>query len=470
MFLRQITDSALAQNAYLIGCQRSGEAVIIDPERDLDRYLQLAEQNNLRITAVADTHIHADYLSGARELVERHQVTAYLSEEGGADWQFEWAKGNPRVRFLKDGDRFKVGNIELKAVLTPGHTPEHMSFLVTDHGGGADEPIAFLTGDFIFVGDVGRPDLLESAAGQAGVMEPSARTLYASLRATSGLAEHLQILPAHGAGSACGKALGAIPNSVLGYERRFNPAFREALTASEDEFVRDILTGQPEPPRYFARMKRDNKLGPALLADGKLPQPRHLARAALGEWIDQPGLAILDLRADRVAFATNHLRGSLFAPPAGGRLSVAAGSYLEETSRILLVVEDSSQVDDAVRQLVRIGLDRVDAWILATEALSQQELTVGYPRIAASALPAGATVLDVRGADEFAASHVRGAKNIAHTRLAARLDEVPAGSPLHVHCASGLRAAMACAYLASLGREVIHVDGAYGEIPQALKS
>ena len=470
MFLRQITDSSLAQNAYLIGCQRTGEAVIIDPERDLDRYFQVAGENNLRITAVADTHIHADYLSGARELVERHQATAYLSEEGGPDWQFEWAKGNPHARFLKHGDAFKVGNIELKAVLTPGHTPEHMSFLVTDLGGGADEPMAFLTGDFIFVGDVGRPDLLESAAGQAGVMEPSARTLYASLRATANLSDHLQILPAHGAGSACGKALGAVPNSVLGYERKFNPAFREALAAGEDQFVKSILAGQPEPPRYFARMKRDNKLGPALLADGRLPQPQRINTAALGAWIGQPGTAILDLRGDRVAFAANHLTGSLFAPPAGGKLSVAAGSYLDETARILLVVEAPSQVDDAVRQLVRIGLDQVDAWIPAAEALSAADSTASYPRIAASQLPAGATVLDVRGADEFAASHVKGAKNIAYTRLAARLDEVPAGSPLHVHCASGLRAAIASAYLASLGREVIHVDGSFAEIPAILKS
>ena len=246
MFLRQITDSALAQNAYLIGCQRTGEAVLIDPERDLDRYFKVAADNDLRITAVADTHIHADYLSGARELMERHGVTGYLSEEGGPDWQFEWAKGHSNARFLKHRDVFRVGNIEFKALLTPGHTPEHMSFLVTDTGGGADEPMALLTGDFIFVGDVGRPDLLESAAGQAGVMERSARTLYASLRATADLPAHLQILPAHGAGSACGKALGAIPNSVLGYERKFNPAFREALTAGEDKFVSDILHGQPE--------------------------------------------------------------------------------------------------------------------------------------------------------------------------------------------------------------------------------
>ena len=215
MFLRQIADSSLAQNAYLIGCQRSGEAIVIDPERDLDRYFKVAEENGLRITAVAETHIHADYFSGARELMERHGALAYLSEEGGPDWQFEWAKGRANARFLKHGDVFRVGNIEFKALLTPGHTPEHMSYLVTDIGGGADAPIAFLTGDFIFVGDVGRPDLLESAAGQAGVMEPSARTLYASLRATADLPGHLQILPAHGAGSACGKALGAIATAFL---------------------------------------------------------------------------------------------------------------------------------------------------------------------------------------------------------------------------------------------------------------
>jgi hydroxyacylglutathione hydrolase len=470
MFLRQITDSSLAQNAYLIGCQRTGEAIVIDPERDFDRYFQVAEENGLHITAVADTHIHADYLSGARELMERHGVIAYLSEEGGPDWQFEWAKGHAKARFLKRGDVFRVGNIEFKALLTPGHTPEHMSFLVTDIGGGADEPMALLTGDFIFVGDVGRPDLLESAAGQAGVMEPSARTLYASLRATADLPAHLQILPAHGAGSACGKALGAIPNSVLGYERKFNPAFREALTASEDKFVSDILHGQPEPPRYFARMKRDNRLGPALLPDGKLPVPSRIAADQLGSWIGQKDRAILDLRADRAGFAEKHVRGSLFAPMPGGKLPVAAGSYVDEAARILLVVEDEAQLDDAVRQLVRIGLDRVEAWIPVNEALSASDLVSRYPRISTRELQTGEHVLDVRGADEFAASHVAGAKNIAYTRLAARIDEVPSAGPLFVQCGSGLRAGIAAAYLASQGRDVVHVDGDFADIPTGLKS
>lgn len=468
MFLRQITDSSLAQNAYLIGCQRSGEAVLIDPERDLDRYFQVAAENDLRITAVADTHIHADYLSGARELVERHGATAYLSEEGGPDWQFEWAKGNPKARFLKHGDVFRVGNIEFKALLTPGHTPEHMSFLATDLGGGADEPMAFLTGDFIFVGDVGRPDLLESAAGQSGVMEPSARTLYQSLRATAGIADHVQVLPAHGAGSACGKSLGAVPNSVMGYERKFNAPFREALTAPEDQFVSNILSGQPEPPLYFARMKRDNKLGPALLPDGKLPAPKRITADQLGEWIGNA--AILDLRSDKAAFAEKHLKGSLFAPIAGGRLPIAAGSYVEENTRILLAVEHESQVDEAVRQLIRIGYDRIEGWILIGEALANSGFTDSYPRIATSDLPTGATVLDVRRADEYGSSHVAGAKNIAYTRLAARFDEVPDVSPLHIHCAGGTRAAIAAAYLASRGRRVVHVDGSFADIPAELKS
>ena len=173
MFLTQIYDSALSQYAYLIACQRTGEALIIDPERDIDRYLEIAAANDFRITAVTETHIHADFLSGTREfLQELTEVTAYLSDMGTADWKYSWAEGDPRVRLLRDGDSIEVGNIEVKAVHTPGHTPEHLSFLIIDHGGGATEPMGMATGDFVFVGDVGRPDLLESAAGQVGAREP----------------------------------------------------------------------------------------------------------------------------------------------------------------------------------------------------------------------------------------------------------------------------------------------------------
>lgn len=476
MFLRQITDAALAQNAYLIGCQRTGEAVIVDPERDVDRYLQIAAENGLRITAVADTHIHADYLSGAREMMERHGAKAYLSEEGGPDWQFEWAKGHANARFLRDGDSFHVGNIELKAVLSAGHTPEHLSFLVTDHGSGATEPIGLLSGDFIFVGDVGRPDLLESAAGQVGVMEPSARTLYASLRATSVLSDHLQILPAHGAGSACGKALGAIPISVLGYERRFNPALHSALNDAEQVFVNDILSGQPEPPRYFARMKRDNRLGPALLPDGQLPQPKHLEITDLAGFLAQEHMVTLDLRADRQSFLRRHLKGALLAPLAGGKLPIAAGSYVDENAQILLIVNDPKEVDEAVRQLIRIGLDHVDAWITASEMTgvsdalmtTQAFITTSHLQEVLNAHPE-AQVLDVRSADEYSARHVEGSLHIAYTRLATRLNELPQGRRLYVHCGSGLRASLATAYLSKEGYNAVLVDGAFDKISSDIK-
>lgn len=476
MFLRQITDHSLAQNAYLIGCQRTGEAIIVDSERDVDRYLKIAADNDLKITAVADTHIHADYLSGARELMEHHGIIAYLSGEGGPDWQFEWAKENPSTRLLHDGDTFMVGNIELKAVLSAGHTPEHMSFLVTDIGGGAKAPMGLLSGDFIFVGDVGRPDLLESAAGQFGIMEPSARTLYKSLRKTSSLSEHLQILPAHGAGSACGKALGAVPTSVLGYERLNNEALREALEGSEDDFVKEILSGQPEPPPYFARMKRDNKVGPPLLTNGKLPSPLRLESSEVASLVNEEKHTILDLRKDRLEFMNQHLKGSLFAPLPGGKLPIVAGSYVDESSAIVLLVNDEAEVDEAVRELIRIGLDKVEAWILASDALAVHGATKRQDSITTADLEKAlksdpnAMVLDVRGSGEFAESHVDGAKNIAYTRLATRLDEIPEDKKLYVHCGSGLRASFAASYLTRNHRKVIYVNGDFATIPADIKS
>jgi hydroxyacylglutathione hydrolase len=206
------------------------------------------------------------------------------------------------------------------------------------------------------------------------------------------------------------------------------------------------------------------------LPDGKLPAPKRIGVEGLGEWIGKADAAILDLRQDRAEFAAKHLQGSLFAPISGGKLPIAAGSYVEENARILLVVETGSQVDEAVRQLIRIGLDHVDAWIPADEALADARFTTSYRRIEPSALPAGSVVLDVRRADEFASSYLTGAKNIAYTRLAARFDEVPQAGPLYVHCAGGTRAAIAAAYLAGRGREVIHVDGRFAEFPAGMKS
>ena len=253
MLFRQIWDEKLAQYTYLVGCQRTGEALLIDPERDIDRYLAIADEEGLRITAVTETHIHADFLSGAREFAELG-VKVYLSNEGGPDWLYGWTEdGDYAVEMLEDGATFKVGNIEIRAVHTPGHTPEHLSFAITDLGGGADEPMGLASGDFVFVGDTGRPDLLESAAGVEGAMQEGAAALFRSVQRFLELPDYLQVWPGHGAGSACGKALGAVPESTVGYERRFSPAMRAAQDG-ERAFVHYVLDAQPEPPLYFGRM------------------------------------------------------------------------------------------------------------------------------------------------------------------------------------------------------------------------
>lgn len=469
MFLRQIFDPHLSQYAYLIGCQRTGEAIVIDPERDIDRYRAVAAEEGLRLTAVAETHIHADFVSGARELATEPAMRVYLSAEGGPDWQSEWAQGLSGVTLLHDGDTFQVGNIHFQAMHTPGHTPEHMVYLVTDLGSGANEPVALLTGDFIFVGDVGRPDLLEQAAGLAGTQETGARQLYASLRRVANLPCHLQILPAHGAGSACGKALGAVPFSTFGYEAKFNPAFRLAVGGSEEEFVSFILSGQPEPPAYFANMKHVNKVGPAVLRE--LPKPRPMVLGEVIARLDEPNFVALDTR-NRASFLARHLRRSLFAPPE--RFADFAGSFLAPENNIVLVLKDGDTVEDYLRQLVRMGFDNIIG-VLPTPAVefAPGTQTAAIPTVTFADVPALLVngmprhLLDVRKATEFAASHLRDAQNLAHTRLRPRLNEVVAG-PLLVHCASGLRAAGACAFLSRSGREAICIADRFDNAPKQL--
>ena len=229
MFVKRFFEPLIAQNSYLIGCASAGEAIVIDPNRDIQPYLDTAEREGLRITHVTETHIHADFLSGARELAHRTGASLCLSDEGDQDWKYQF----DHDRKLKHGDRITIGNVTLDVLHTPGHTPEHLTFLITD-GAAADKPIAAVTGDFIFVGDVGRPDLLERAAKMAGTMEQSAKTLWKSLQEFKKHPDWLQLWPGHGAGSSCGKGISAIPHSTLGYERLFNWAF---TAKSEAEFV-----------------------------------------------------------------------------------------------------------------------------------------------------------------------------------------------------------------------------------------
>ncbi|MEX2530708.1 MAG: MBL fold metallo-hydrolase [Gemmatimonadota bacterium] len=464
MLFRQILDPKLAQYAYLVGCQRTGEALLIDPERDIDRYVEMAEAEGLRITAVAETHIHADFLSGAREFAERFGTRIYLSDEGGAEWAGDWARdGEYDAVFLKDGDAFRVGGIEVQAVHTPGHTPEHISFLVVDRGGGASTPIGIATGDFVFVGDLGRPDLLEQAAGMHGVQEPSARQLYSSLPRFTELAEYVQVWPGHGAGSACGKALGAVPQTTVGYEKLYNASLSVAADG-ERAFVDAILAGQPEPQTYFARMKRQNNQGVPLL--GALPQPRKLTVSELTDAVEEGEMLVVDTRLDRTGFMGRHIPGALHAPM-NRNFNTVVGSLVEDETRPILLVVEEARVEEAVRDLVRIGYDNLPAFVTPDtltrhferggEHASIEEIS--FARVEEMRRRDDVAVVDVRYAAEFESGHVPDAINASYTRLPSLAGErIPDGKTLLVHCVAGARSAAAAAYLAREGYDVRFVD------------
>lgn len=463
MFLKQIYDTGLAQAAYMVGCQASGEAIVIDPERDIDQYYRIAKQNDLRITAVAETHIHADFVSGAREFAQDPDITLYLSSLGGEDWAYTWVGDRGNTVWLSDGDEFLIGNIRLKAVHSPGHTPEHLSYLITDEGGGADTPIAMATGDFVFVGDVGRPDLLESAAGVKGAMEPGARQLSDSLRGKlSDLPEFLQILPGHGAGSACGKALGAIPTSTLGYERRFNGALSLA-NESPDRFVEEILSGQPEPPLYFSRMKHVNRDG--IQVTGGVPTVPHLDAVTFNSEAKADGTRVVDTRTSRDEFLAQHHPAAIHAPHKGTELTNAAGSMVTEDERVLLVLNSSEDLDEVSRLLYRIGFDNLAGFITFDELAADPGTTLvelqsrPFQGFNVDDVGPNDAVLDVRRSDEFEGAHFEGAVHIPHTRLREHMDKLDAGTRYFIYCRTGRRASFAASYLASLGYDVVLLNG-----------
>ena len=462
MFFQRFYDVKLAQASYLLGCQQSGEAVVVDPNRDVEQYMTAAEAEGLRITHVTETHIHADFVSGARELAVRTGAQLLLSDAGTTDWKYAFA-AKAGARLLEDGDVFTVGNIRIEALHTPGHTPEHLSFLVTDTSASA-EPWGVLTGDFVFVGDVGRPDLLERAAGFADTMEAGARTLFRSLDRFRRLPDHLQVWPGHGAGSACGKTLGAVASTTVGYERRTNWGL--AIT-NEDDFVREVLAGQPEPPRYFAEMKRINKEGPRLLGGFVVPPhlPPHSLRAVL-----ERGETVVDTRP-AAKFAAGYVPGTINIP-LDASFTTWAGWLLAYDRDIYLLMEGASPraAEAAVRDLATIGLDRV-VGAFGEDAVSRWASAGGTLGTIAQVAPIDVarslerdevTVVDVRGHAEFDAGHLPGARNVPLGYLAERIRDLPADRPIILHCQAGGRSSIGASVLAARGRtDVMNMLGGY---------
>ncbi|MEO8287015.1 MAG: rhodanese-like domain-containing protein [Chloroflexota bacterium] len=454
MLLRRFYHDGLAQASYMVGCQASHEAIIIDPNRRVEQYIEAAYKEGLRITGVTETHIHADFVSGARELAQRTGAHLYLSDEGPSDWKYAFAT-SAGATMLHDGDTIQVGGVRLQVVHTPGHTPEHISFLLTDTRS-SDRPMGMFTGDFVFVGDVGRPDLLERAAGIKGTMESGARSLYASLQRFKELPDYLQVWPAHGAGSACGRALGAVPQSTTGYEKLTNWALQ---VSSEEEFVQEVLRGQPEPPPYFAHMKRINKEGPGPPPQHRVPMqvPCDLRLRLAGR------MTIVDVRR-AAQYAAGHLPGTINIPR-GGDFLIWAGWLLPYDKPLGLIVNDE-ELAAVTAELQMIGLDNVSAFwppsalkaSLPSKSTRPEHQCGRFKRQSASDLQAliekhDLVLLDVRTAEEHGAGHIPGSRNVPLAHLEEHIREIPRREQVVVYCAAGSRSPIAASILQGHGWE-----------------
>jgi len=440
MFFQHIYDKSLAQGSYLIGCQKTGESIVIDAKRDVDTYIDIAQQNGLRITHIAETHIHADFLAGSRELAALTGATMYLSDEGGADWSYEFDHVG-----LKNGDVITVGNLTLTVLHTPGHTPESISFLLVDTPA-TQKPVMLFTGDFVFVGDIGRPDLLEKAAGLIGTQEKGAHQMYQSLQTFRDLPGYVQVWPGHGAGSACGKALGAVASSTVGYETIRNWAFQ--YDDDEPGFVQYLLADQPEPPRYFAMMKKLNKVDRPLLTS--VPTQQKLSADVVQTALNT-GIKLIDTR-NKTDFAQGFVPGSLNIQ-GNNAFATWMGWFMTYDEPFMLVATDA-QIDDLTRKLMRIGLDNMLGYIDDVTSLGidlQTSDLVDLDTFKTYLNRDDVQVVDLRGAAEYNAGHVEGAENVFIGTLDKNLDKINRDRPVVIYCQGGDRATIGYSMLARNG-------------------
>ncbi len=449
MFFKHIYEPGLAHASYIVGCQKTGEALVIDPKRDIEDYIKIAEAEKLRITHIAETHIHADFLSGSQELAKVTGAKLYLSDEGGADWEYSF----PHVG-LKDGDSFMVGNLKLEVMHSPGHTPEHISFILTDTPA-SPHPVMIFTGDFVFVGDVGRPDLLEKAAGIGGTSVVGARQMFHSLKKFKALPDHLQVWPAHGAGSACGKALGAVPSSTVGYEKLVNWALQ---IDDEEKFVEALLEGQPEPPKYFAMMKKLNKTTRPLLTS--VPQPKKIHTSELIEAMEN-GIHVVDTR-NKISFAGGHIPGSINIQD-NSAFSTWAGWILNYEDPFILVAP-SHRVEALTKALIRIGLDNIHGYLDDIEEVSGNGIELEtLNQFSCNDLLANkdsAFILDVRNDSERKIARIEGSHHIFAGYITEHVESLPSDKTVVVHCAGGDRSAIAASLLLSMGFDnVVNLTG-----------
>ncbi len=431
----------LAQYSYVVSA--GGSALVVDPIRDIDRYLAYAADQSLNITHVTETHIHADFASGATALVAATGAELALSGYD-ADQHYRYAMPH---RALDDGDCIEVGSVTVKALHTPGHTPEHLSFLIFDKKRSADVPVALLSGDFLFVGSLGRPDLLGEAEKQG-----LARQLYLSLsERIASIPDAVELYPGHGAGSLCGAGMGERAESTLGYERATNPMFQMEETA----FTAEILRTVPPMPVYYPRMKSINAVGAAVLA--AVPGGTVLSVNQVAELALQPDVVLLDLRRPE-AFGGAHISGAINIG-LGQNLSLWAGWLLDPEKRIVLI-SDGGDDESSRRSLMRVGLDRtigylkggMNAWIEAGLSLAR---TVQVDAVQVSTHPDDTLIVDVRSDGEWRAGHIEGARHMMLGDLRRLAHTLPPTGSLIAVCGSGYRSSIAASILAASGRESV---------------
>jgi hydroxyacylglutathione hydrolase len=443
----QILADGVAECSYLLGDDAAHTCAIVDPRPDVEVYLQAARRFGLAITHVFETHIHADFMSGARELVERlgGQAKLYVSTEGGAAYGFDHEA-------VRDGDEFTFGDMRMKARFTPGHTPEHMSYLLYD--GDIDTPWGVLSGDAFFVDSVGRPDLM----GDDQTEELTEKLFHTVRDVFMALPDDVIIYPCHGAGSACGPDIGDRMSSTIGYERRFNDYARiEDL----EGFKQAMQADAPPVPTHYPRLKQVNAEGPEVL--GNLPRVPPMTVDRFAE-VAEDGAQLLDVR-DMMAFGAGHVKGALNIG-ARPELSVWAGWLLDPERPIYLVLDADGDLPEVLRLLWRTGFTDfggylaggMGAWRESGRPFAQ------IPQISVHELKQAedVTPLDVRKPDEWEGGHVPGAVHAFLGQLRDEMDELDRGTPYATYCASGFRASIASSLLAAHGfTDIRNVPGSW---------
>jgi hydroxyacylglutathione hydrolase len=448
LVFERIQTEGIAELSYLLGDDSEGVAAIFDPTADVAKYLALAREKKVSITHIFETHIHADLVSGARELCDRAaSAKIYVSHEGDARYGFDHEK-------VKDGDSFTFGKTVITARHTPGHTPEHISYIVAekDH---PDTPWGVLTGDSLFVSSAGRPDLLGS-----GETEKLIRQLFEMLRSYLALPDSVVIYPAHGHGSPCGADIGDRMESTIGYERKFNPFLQ---FTDFEKFKEYALSTAPPVPKYYPLMKKVNAKGPEVL--GNLPCVPGLPPKIFNEAVHKKEGVLVDTRM-MLAFGGGHIKGALNV---GGSpmLSIWAGWLLKADEPILLVINEDSDLDEIVKLFIRTGYTKfagylvggMKAWDNAGLPLEEVgQMTVHEVKDAGSRLQ----IVDVRAPSEWKNGHVPGARHIFVPDLREKIDELDREKPTAVYCDSGYRASIGTSILKQEGFQcVCNIPGSW---------